>query len=235
MTLVRPFTLNFTEPMVFLLNLYIALVYGLLYIWFESFPIVFVEIHGFDLGQQGLAYLGIFVGALVTIPPFFLYLYKVQEKQFNANDEIQPEKRLIPAFFGAFCIPVCLFWFGWSGRAGVHWIMPIIGSAWFSIGATLLFNAVLNYLADAYPAYVASVLAGNDIMRSSFGAGFPLFATAMYRKVGAFLTCCLFCRIADEVCHSWASIGRAARLRSWASRSSRSRLRCITTVRGCGR
>lgn len=31
--LVRPFTLNFTEPMVFFLNLYIALIYGLLYIW----------------------------------------------------------------------------------------------------------------------------------------------------------------------------------------------------------
>ena len=29
--LVRPLTLNFTEPMVFLLNLYIALIYGLLY------------------------------------------------------------------------------------------------------------------------------------------------------------------------------------------------------------
>jgi DHA1 family multidrug resistance protein-like MFS transporter len=28
MVLVRPFTLNFTEPMVFLLNLYIALIYG---------------------------------------------------------------------------------------------------------------------------------------------------------------------------------------------------------------
>ena len=27
--LVRPITLNFTEPMVFLLNLYIALIYGL--------------------------------------------------------------------------------------------------------------------------------------------------------------------------------------------------------------
>ena len=31
MTLVRPFTLCFTEPMVFLLNMYIALIYGLLY------------------------------------------------------------------------------------------------------------------------------------------------------------------------------------------------------------
>lgn len=40
MALVKPFTLNFTEPMVFLLNLYIALIYGLLYIWFESFVVV---------------------------------------------------------------------------------------------------------------------------------------------------------------------------------------------------
>ncbi|KAH7054530.1 putative caffeine resistance protein 5 [Macrophomina phaseolina] len=184
MTLVRPFTLNFTEPMVFLLNLYIALIYGLLYIWFESFPIVFVEMHGFNLGQQGLAYLGLLVGALVTIPPFFLYLWKVQEKQFNDRGEIQPEKRLPPAFVGSLCVPICLFWFGWSGRPDVHWIMPIIGSAWFSIGATLLFNSVLNYLADAYPDYVASVLAGNDIMRSSLGAGFPLFASAMYRNLG---------------------------------------------------
>lgn len=51
---VRPFTLSFTEPMVFLLNLYIALIYGLLYIWFESFPIVFEGIYGFNLSENGL-------------------------------------------------------------------------------------------------------------------------------------------------------------------------------------
>ena len=32
--------------------------------------------------------------------------------------------------------------------------------------------------------YVASVYAGNDFMRSAFGAGFPLFATAMFNKLG---------------------------------------------------
>lgn len=63
-------------------------------------------------------------------------------------------------------------------------IVPIIGSGFFSVGAFLLFNSVLNYLGDAYPEYAASVLAGNDFMRSSFGAGFPLFATAMYHKLG---------------------------------------------------
>ena len=71
-----------------------------------------------------------------------------------------------------------------SSRESVHWIVPIIGTAWFSIGALLLFNSALNYLGDAYPSVAASVFASNDLFRSSFGAGFPLFATAMYKKLG---------------------------------------------------
>ena len=184
MCLVRPFTMCFTEPMVFLLNMYIALIYGLLYIWFESFPIVFIEIYGFTLGTQGLAFLGILIGVFAVLPPFIWYQRKYIEPKFNANGELKPEWRLPPSFIGGFCIPLCLFWFGWSSRADVHWIVPVIGTAFFSIGAFLLFNSVLNYLADAYPEYAASVLAGNDFFRSSFGAGFPLFATAMYHKLG---------------------------------------------------
>jgi MFS transporter, DHA1 family, multidrug resistance protein len=45
-------------------------------------------------------------------------------------------------------------------------------------------NSVLNYLPDAYPEDMASVLAGNAFMRFSFGAGFPLFAPAMYHTLG---------------------------------------------------
>ena len=62
--------------------------------------------------------------------------------------------------------------------------MPIIGSAWFSFGAFLLFLSILNYLPDAYPKHIPSVLAGNDLMRATWGAAFPLFANAMYRKLG---------------------------------------------------
>jgi len=63
--------------------------------------------------------------------------------------------------------------------------MTIIESGWFAIGIFLLFTSVLNYLSDAYPEYAASVLAGNDFMRSSFGAGFPSFATtAMDNNLG---------------------------------------------------
>ncbi|KAI0061940.1 MFS general substrate transporter, partial [Artomyces pyxidatus] len=46
--LVRPLVLNFQEPIVLALNIYIGLIYALLYIWFESFPIVFIDIYHFE-------------------------------------------------------------------------------------------------------------------------------------------------------------------------------------------
>ncbi|KAF3764107.1 benomyl/methotrexate resistance protein [Cryphonectria parasitica EP155] len=184
MTLIRPFSLLFTEPIVFALDMYIALVYGLLYIWFESFPIVFVEMYQFSLGTLGLAYIGLLVGIFVVAPPLFWYQHRYIEPKFNDNGELVPEWRLPPAFVGAFALPICLFWFGWTSQPQIHWIVPIIGTAWFSVGAFLLFNSVLNYLSDAYPEYAASVLAGNDFLRSMVGAGFPLFANAMYTKLG---------------------------------------------------
>ncbi|KAI0043053.1 MFS transporter [Auriscalpium vulgare] len=182
--LVRPFTLNFQEPIVLALNIYIGLIYALLYIWFESFPIVFIGIYHFKTQLLGLAFLGVLVGAFVTIPPFFAYLYYVQEPMYNERGELRPEARMPVAIFGAVLVPICMFWFGWTSRESIHWIVPIIGSGLFSIAALLLFNVVLNYLADTYPVYAASVLAGNDLIRSAFGAGFPLFAGGMYRNLG---------------------------------------------------
>ncbi len=64
MTLVRPLTLGLGEAIVLAINLHIGLVYGILYLWLEAFPIVFIEVHGFTSGQLGLAFLGILVAAL---------------------------------------------------------------------------------------------------------------------------------------------------------------------------
>jgi DHA1 family multidrug resistance protein-like MFS transporter len=137
--LVRPFALNFQEPIVLILNIYIGLIYALLYIWFESFPIVFIGIYHWREQMLGLSFLGIFVGTLILIPPFFAYLYFVQEPKYNDKGELKPEERMPIAIFGAFIVPICLLWFGWSSRANVHWIVPIIGSGLFGIAALLLF------------------------------------------------------------------------------------------------
>ncbi|PYH63521.1 MFS transporter [Aspergillus vadensis CBS 113365] len=184
--LVRPFQLCFFEPIVLVMNLYIALIYGILYIWFEAFPIVFSEIHGFNTGESGLAFLGILISTCaITIPCYFWWKWKYQAKHFDENWNITPERQLPPACVGCFALPISLFWFGWTGQfASVHWIVPIIASMFFAVGGCLIFNCIFCYQAHAYPKYAASVLAGNDFLRSSFGAGFPLFASAMFHNLG---------------------------------------------------
>ena len=186
MVLVRPFVIMLLDPIVLFLNLYIALLYGVLYIWFESFPLVFQGQYMFNLGEVGLAFLGILLGALVAMAGFFLHIHFQLRQSFEGEDQhLEPvELRLQPAMVGSFALPLCLFVFGWTGRESVPWIVPIIGSAFFGVGAFLLFQSILNYLADAYPKHAASVLAGNDFMRSMVGAAFPLFATGMYNNLG---------------------------------------------------
>ncbi|KAH9976874.1 major facilitator superfamily domain-containing protein [Lactifluus volemus] len=133
------------------------------------------------LTNSRLSFLGISIGSFIVMPPFFAYLYYVQEPKYNDKGELKPEERMPVAIFGAILLPISLFWFGWT--AHVHWIMPIIGAGLFSIATLLLLYSVLTYLADAYPKYAASVLAGNGFIRSIFGAVFPLFAGAMYSNL----------------------------------------------------
>ena len=48
----------------------------------------------------------------------------------------------------------------------------------------LVFLGIMNYLIDAYTIFAASVLAANAVLRSVFGAVFPLFTTQMYDRLG---------------------------------------------------
>ena len=68
--------------------------------------------------------------------------------------------------------------------SSVHWIVPIIGTAFFAPGFYLAFQSILNYLGESYPRYVASVFAGNTFFRSSFGGALPLAAPRMLQSLG---------------------------------------------------
>ncbi|SNX82189.1 probable FLR1 - Putative H+ antiporter involved in multidrug resistance [Melanopsichium pennsylvanicum] len=184
MTFIRPFVLSFREPIVLALNLHIGLVYGILYLWFEAFPLVFVQAYGFNEGELGLAFMGIFVGAVLTYGGFVLWHRYSYVPVFDRQDgKVAPEKWLEPGIVGAWAIPICMFGFGWTANASIHWIAPIILSSFFSVGTFLLFQSGLSYLGDCYPDYIASVYAGNDFFRASIGATLPLVARAMFNNL----------------------------------------------------
>ncbi|KAG9541611.1 MFS general substrate transporter, partial [Aureobasidium melanogenum] len=152
MTLVKPFSLTLTEPIVFALNMYIALIYAVLYCWLESIPLAFEDLYHFSLGTTGLCYLGICVGGIVCIPPYWYYNYYYVEPRFSKDGTLRPEIRMEPAVATCICLPLCLFMFGWTANPSINFIVPIIATAFFTIGAFGAFSGVLNYLGDAYPA-----------------------------------------------------------------------------------
>lgn len=64
----RPWILLFREPIVLLLSIYMAIIYGTLYMLFGAFPIVYQEYRGWSEGIGGLAFLGVAVGRTHSHP-----------------------------------------------------------------------------------------------------------------------------------------------------------------------
>ncbi|KAL6229261.1 major facilitator superfamily domain-containing protein [Aspergillus navahoensis] len=187
LSLLRPLQILLSEPMCFILNLYSAILLGILYLFFEAFPLVFGTNHGMNQWQTGLAFLGIIIGMLVATassPIWVNIRQRLRSKQGNSPGRSAPEHRLPPTILGSVIVPISLFWFGWTTDSGVHWMIPIMGSALFGCGIILVFNGVFTFLVDAYPRYAASTLAGNSLVRCTFAATFPLFGVKMYEALG---------------------------------------------------
>lgn len=56
-----------TNPIVMIISLYLALLYGVTYLLITSIPVVFHEAYGWREGMLGLALLGIGLGGLVAL------------------------------------------------------------------------------------------------------------------------------------------------------------------------
>ncbi|RYP19221.1 hypothetical protein DL767_009689 [Monosporascus sp. MG133] len=186
-TLGRPLKMLTMEPIVMSWALYHAFVFGVLFAFFDSYPYVFISVYGFSAGQIGLAFLGIFIGTLLAVFTFALIDKTVYQKKKVACAPAKPppEERLYTSMLGAFGIPIALFWFAWTARADVHFMVPIVAGIPFGWGTVTLFLGGMTFLLDTYGAmYGASAVAANGILRYAFGAGFPMFTIQMYEKLG---------------------------------------------------
>ena len=180
----RPWVLLFLEPIVLLISIYMAILYGTLYMLFSAFPITYQELRGWSEGIGGLAFLGVAVGMIIAVVYSIWDNKRYARVEREHNGEAPPEARLPPAMIGAVALPVGMFWFAWTNYPSIHWSVSIIATAPFGFGMVLVFLGGMNYLIDAYTVYAASVLAANSVLRSLFGAAFPLFTTQMYHGLG---------------------------------------------------
>lgn len=185
-TLVRPFQMLVEEPILLLMSLYVALVYGLLYAYFFAYPVVFVEGYGWDDAKTGLTFCGVFIGvglALLVTP-------WLEKKYVAKGDNVTPEDRLPGMLIGGPWVPISLFIFGWTAVPYVTpgpgtWVGPASSGIPFGFGMVLIYASINGYLIDAFPGYVASALAAKTVVRSASGAAMPLFISIMFRGLGS--------------------------------------------------
>ena len=158
MVLTRPVRMFIFEPIVLFSCLYLSFVYGVFYMLFQAFPVVYIDTYGFTLGQEGLTFLSIGVGASFAIV-FYLWWDSITKKARAADKawvKREEMRRLPLACAGGPFFMVSCFWLGWTARESVHWAVPVCSGIFFGIGYLLIFMALLNYLVDAYKIFAAS-------------------------------------------------------------------------------
>lgn len=134
--LLRPFEILLFEPMALILDIYSAILLGILYLFFGAFAVVYEGVYGFELWQVGLTFLGLLVGLFAGAMSSGLW-QGVRARLIARNGgKIEPEFRLPSVIVGAAFVTVGLFWFAWTTLRWVHWIVPVIGSAIFGCGVS---------------------------------------------------------------------------------------------------
>jgi hypothetical protein len=147
----RPIRMLFTERIVLLLSVYMAFIYGLLYLFLTAYPLVFQGVHGMNLGVGGLPFFGMITGQLLAGVAIFIRQPGYQKKLAANNNMPIPEWRLPEVIVGGICFSVGIFWFGWTGyKQDIHWIVPTLSGILIGFGLLSIFLQALNYLVDAY-------------------------------------------------------------------------------------
>lgn len=135
--LVRPVKLLIRSPIVLVISIYVALVFGTMYLLFTTFTDVFEGQYGFTTTTSGLSFLGLGVALILAMLVFRTFGNDVQQWRMKAEgaQAAKPEHRLIMMIMFSPFVSFGLFMYGWTAFYHVHWIVPIIGTSLIGYGA----------------------------------------------------------------------------------------------------
>ncbi|TFK67773.1 MFS polyamine transporter [Pluteus cervinus] len=183
--LIRPFAMFGREPIIQLLGLYMAFIYGIFYLSLTTLPEIFQITYREPVGTAGLHYLALGIGltgASQFNARFLDKMYVYLKNRYGTKG--QPEYRLPSMVPATILLPFGLLLAGWSAQHKLHWIVTDIGIACIGAGMILCFQCITSYVVDAFTLYAASALAATSCLRSIAGFSFPLFAPPMYAALG---------------------------------------------------
>ncbi|KAK3389263.1 major facilitator superfamily transporter [Podospora didyma] len=185
---VRPLKLLVTEPIVAMVTTISAVSWGIIYLFTESLPDIYMSMSaGFTRTQSSLAFFAIALGILLSFLPR-LWDRKVVQKRIRKGEAIQPEDKIMGFAIAAPALAVGLMWFAWTvppAAQNIHWIFPTLALLPIGFSVNEMAYTLSAYLTDAYLLYAASAFCGLAFVRALVSGIMPLVAHEMYSGLGA--------------------------------------------------
>lgn len=149
-----------------------------MYNLFLAYPMSFMVERGWSPTDSGLPLISVLIG---TVLGGILISSTINTRLGGRH-----EARLPLMMIGAVCLPTGILLFAWASSPTSHpnpWPQICAGVP-IGLGIQLINMQGMNYIVDCYGINANSAMAAVTFMRSVFASGFPIFAKAIYAKLG---------------------------------------------------
>ncbi|KAF2795314.1 major facilitator superfamily transporter, partial [Melanomma pulvis-pyrius CBS 109.77] len=183
--LVRPFRLLFTQPVIQVVALILAIQFGLLYIVHSTFATLWTTRYKQTPAMSGLHYIAIVIGCTIGSVVGGWATDRVWARLKKKHEGwTRPENRVPLIVPGAIMMPIGLLWYGWAAEQKLHWIVPDVGIAIFGCGYIVGGTAAQAYIVEAFLDHTASAGAATQLLRNVFAFAFPIWGPTLYSRLG---------------------------------------------------
>lgn len=94
-TVLQPFKIM-GDPIVSILMVYLSVIYFLLFGWLSAYPVIFMEGHGLNLGENSLCFIPTHVGIVIAGGVGLLFGRRYERQTVESGQWPAPEQRLWP-------------------------------------------------------------------------------------------------------------------------------------------
>jgi len=182
----RPFEMFLREPIVLFLSLLSGFSDALIFVFTESFTLVFTQ-WGFSTLAVGMSFGSILIGYLIAYFMFLPDIWRQQHiRQSEGSGSRFAERRLLLLLFICPLEPIGLLGFAWTTMGPEYnpWIAPCIFACLIAMANYAIYMATIDYMVAAYGPYSASATGGNGFARDFLAGIATMYSTPMYENIG---------------------------------------------------
>ncbi|CAG8893222.1 unnamed protein product [Penicillium egyptiacum] len=183
---IRPFEMFIREPIVLFLSLLSGFSDALIFVFTESFTLVFGQ-WSFSVLAIGLTFGSILIGYVIAYTIFLPDIYRqIKIRRQSGAASRLAERRLLLLLFIAPLEPIGLLGFAWTSMGPpIPWIAPCIFACLIAMANYAIYMATIDYMVAAYGPYSASATGGNGFARDFLAGIATMYSTPMYENMGS--------------------------------------------------